>query len=216
VVIYHKNNLLELDHHPVCAAKVASRLSLNRASTHPRRGGEFSRSFRKFHSVPLLLAFLLLSGCGYHLANPNFKGGAGQTMAVPAFANRTTTYRIDQRLTEAVRQEFIRRTHYQVVPAVSGDVVMSGEVLNYTAVPVLFDQQGRGSAYEILIDMKVLVTETKTGKVLFQNDRFTFREVFELSQTSADFIPEDPAAMDRLARSFASFLVSSIMHVKPS
>jgi hypothetical protein len=158
----------------------------------------------------------LLAGCGYRLANQNFNGGAGQIMAIPTFANRTTSYRIEQRLTEAVRQEFIRRTHYHVVPAISGDVVMSGEILNYAAVPVLFDQQGRGSAYEILVDLKILVTEPKTGKVLFQNDRFTFREVFELSQNSGDFVPEDPAAMDRLSRSFASYLVSSIMHVKPS
>jgi GNAT superfamily N-acetyltransferase len=39
-VIYRQNNLLELDHHPVCAAKDASRLFLDRAATPPRRGGE--------------------------------------------------------------------------------------------------------------------------------------------------------------------------------
>jgi hypothetical protein len=41
VVIYHQNNMLELDHHSVCAAKDASRHFLYRASTPPRRGGEF-------------------------------------------------------------------------------------------------------------------------------------------------------------------------------
>ena len=162
------------------------------------------------------LAFLLmvLPGCGYRLANKNFGGGEGQTIAVPTFTNGTTTYRIEQRLTEAVRQELIRRTRFKVVPTTSGDLVMSGEVLNYAAVPVIFNQQGRGSAYTMLVDMNVRVTNTKTGEVVFQNDRWTFREVFELSQSSAEFVPEDTAALDRLARRFAASLVATVMHSK--
>jgi hypothetical protein len=162
------------------------------------------------------LAFLLmvLPGCGYRLANKNLGGGEGQTIAVPTFTNGTTTYRIEQRLTEAVRQELIRRTRFKVVPATTGDLVMSGEVLNYAVVPVIFNQQGRGSAYTMLVDLNVRVTNTKTGGVVFQNDRWTFREVFELSQSSGEFVPEDTAALDRLARRFASSLVATVMHSK--
>jgi hypothetical protein len=90
---------------------------------------------------------------------------------------------------------------------------MAGEVLNYAASPVIFNQ-GRASAYTMLVDLKIRLTDSKTGKVIFQNDRWTFREVFELSQNSGDFVPEDPAALDRLARRFASSLVASIMHSK--
>jgi hypothetical protein len=156
----------------------------------------------------------LVSGCGYRLANKNLGGGDGQTIAVPTFINRTTTYRIEQRMTEAVRQELIRRTRFTVVPDTSGDFVMTGEVLSYAAVPVIFNQQGRGSAYTMAVDLTVRLTDTKTGKIIFQNDRWAFREVFELSQTSAEFVPEDAAALDRLARRFASSLVASVMHSK--
>lgn len=165
---------------------------------------------RKF----VILVFLLTSGCGYRLASPQLNNGAGRSIAVPTFANKTTTYRIEQRLTEEVRRELLRRTRFKVVPDNTGDVVMTAEVLNYNAIPVLFNQQGRGSAYTILVDLSVRVTETQTGKVLFRNDRFTFREVFELAQTSAEFVPEDTAAQDRLARRFASSLVASVMHSK--
>ena len=157
---------------------------------------------------------VVLSGCGYRLANKNLGGGQGQTIAVPTFTNRTTTYRIEQRLSEAVRQELIRRTRFRVVPEDSGDVVMAGEVLSYTAVPVIFNQQGRGSAYSMLVDLNIRLTDTKTGKVLFQNDRWTFREVFELAQNSAEFVTEDTAALERLARRFASSLVATVMHAK--
>ena len=160
------------------------------------------------------LAFLSIAahGCGYRLANRNFGGGEGRTIAVPTFVNKTTTYRVEQRVTEAVRQELIRRTRFNVVPATEGDLVMSGEVLGYGAVPVIFNQQGRGSAYTMVVDLGVRVADAKTGKIVFQNNRWTFREVFELSQNSADFVPEDPAALDRLARRFASSLVASLMH----
>ena len=137
------------------------------------------------------------------------------TIAVPAFVNRTTTYRIEQRITDAVRQEFIKRTRYKVVSEESGDVVMAGEVLSFIAVPIIFNQQGRGSSYSLLVDMSVRLTESSTGKVLFQNDRWTFREVFELAQNSSDFVPEDTPAVERLARRFASTLVASMLSARP-
>ncbi len=171
---------------------------------------------RKF----ILLTALTLSattatGCGYRLAGKKLNDSEGRTIAVPTFVNRTTTYRIEQRLTEAVRREFIRRTRLQVVPAEAGDLVVAGEVLSFTAVPIIFNQQGRGSSYSILVDLNVRLTDTKTGAVLFQNDRWTFRDVFELAQNSNEFVLEDTAATDRLARRFASSLVASVLHSKP-
>ncbi len=164
--------------------------------------------------VVVYLFLTALSGCGYRLANKNLGGGEGRTIAVPTFTNQTTTYRIEQRLTEAVRQELIRRTRFKVVPDNNGDLVMAGQVLSYGAVPVIFNQQGRGSVYAMLVGLNVRLTDTKTGKVVFQNDNWAFREIFELSQTSSEFVPEDPAALDRLSRRFASSLVASLMHSK--
>jgi outer membrane lipopolysaccharide assembly protein LptE/RlpB len=164
----------------------------------------------------LLLALTFsITGCGYRLANKRLNNGAGQTIAVPTFTNKTTTYRIEQRLTDAVRRELIRRTRFNVVPDESGDVVMAAEVISYTAVPIIFNEQGRGSSYSILVDLNVRITDSKTGAVLFQNDRWTFREVFELAQNSGEFVPEDTSALDRLARRFASSLVASVLYAKP-
>ena len=165
-------------------------------------------------SAGLSLLFTLCSSCGYRLANKNLGAGEGRTIAVPTFTNKTTTYRIEQRMTEAVRQELLRRTRFKVVPETSGDFVMAGEVIGYVAVPVIFNQQGRGSAYRIVVDLNVRLMEMQTGKVIFQNDHWTFGDVFELSQNSSDFVPEDTAALDRLSRRFASSLVASVLHSK--
>jgi len=155
------------------------------------------------------------SGCGYRLAGKKMNRGDGQTIAVPTFANRTTTYRIEQRVTEAVRREFIRRTRFKVVPEETGDVLVVGEVLNFVAVPIIFNEKGRGSSYSVLVDLNVRLTDTRTGAVLFQSDRWTFRDVFELAQDSSDFVPEDTAAVDRLVRRFASSLVASVLRARP-
>ncbi len=165
----------------------------------------------------LVIAFLALAttGCGYRIAGKKLNGGEGRTIAIPTFANRTTTYRIEQRLTEAARREFIRRTRFNVVPAETGDVVVAGEILNFIAVPIIFNEQGRGSSYSILVDVNVKLTDTKTGAVLFQSNRWTFRDVFELAQNSSGFVPEDTPAIDRLARRFASSLVASVLRAKP-
>jgi hypothetical protein len=171
---------------------------------------------RKFIvACSLIFLSFLAPACAYRLAGKRFNAGEGKTIAVPTFANRTTTYRIEQRVTEAVRQELIRRTRYNVVPQESGDVVVGGEVLGFVAVPIIFNDQGRGSSYSIIVDMSVRVTEAQSGAILFQNDRWTFREVFELAQNSSDFVPEDSAAVDRLARRFASSFVASVLNAQP-
>ena len=162
----------------------------------------------------IIFAFLLLTGCGYHLAGSKVNQGSGRSIAVPTFANRTTTYKVEQQITEEVRRELIRRTHFKVTPENTGDVVVTGEVLNYIAVPVIFDPSGRGSAYTLLVDLSVHVTDTQTGKDLYRNDRMTFREVFELAQHSSEFAPEDPAAVERLARHFAETFVATLLHAK--
>jgi hypothetical protein len=54
VVTKHRNNLSEIDHHPVCAAKDASRQFHDRAATPPRRGGEKQDS-----PVPTFGSFLI-------------------------------------------------------------------------------------------------------------------------------------------------------------
>src|SRR5690348_2174773 len=92
-----------------------------------------------FASLPALL--LAASGCGYRIAGrANTLPAGAHTIAIPAFANRTTTYRIEQILTQAVAREFIARTNYRVTPEADGaDLVLEGEVTNIGSGAVLFD-----------------------------------------------------------------------------
>jgi hypothetical protein len=166
----------------------------------------------------LIVSILLAScvaGCGYRVAARKGDAGQRQTIAVPTFTNSTLTYRIEQRLTEAVRKELARTTHYTVTSESTGDLVLQGEVLGYNTSPTVFDPSGRAAQYALGLNMKVSITETATGKVLFENANMPFRETFQLSRNPGDFVPEDPAAVDRLASRFASAVVASLVHRQP-
>ena len=166
--------------------------------------------FRKL-VLPLLMV-ACLTGCGYRLAARKGDVGSGQTISVPTFINGTSTYRIEQRMSESVRKELARRTHYRVTSEDTGDVVLRGEVLGYNTSPTVFDLSGRAAQYALGLSMKVSITERATGKVLFENNSMNLRETFQLSQSAGDFVPEDPGAVDRLAESFASAVVASLVH----
>jgi hypothetical protein len=148
------------------------------------------------------------------MATKRANAGDGRTIAVPTFTNSTTTYRVEQRVSEALRRELVRRTRYKVVSGSDGDVVVSGEVRSYGAFPNTITA-GRASSYIISVELRIVVTDTRSGKILFQNPSWTFRENFELAPTSAEFVPEEPAAVDRVAVSFASSLVATLLNRNP-
>ena len=166
----------------------------------------------RFGKLALIFAFALSSGCGYRLAARKGDVGAGRTLAIPTFGNLTNTYRIEQRVSEAFRQEFARTTHYKVTSAEKGDVLIKGEVSGYGQSPTVFDERGRAAQYAVSLQLKIIITETATGKTLFRNDGMILRDNFQISQNASDFVPEDPAALARMAERFASAVTAALVH----
>ncbi len=156
----------------------------------------------------------LFSGCGYHVAGRGSKlPETLQTIAIPALENRTSRYRIEQRLTQALVREFLARTKYHIVPdPANADAVLRGEVASIESTAVLFDPTtGRATALVVAVKLKVRLEERESKVVLYRNDNFLFREQYEISTDVASFFDEQDPALDRLARDFASRLVAAIL-----
>ena len=161
----------------------------------------------------LLVMTAVLGGCGYHVA------GRGEALpksihviAVPALENKTTSYRIEQRLAAAMVHEFLAKTTYRVVsdPA-NGDAVLRGKVLSLEAVPLLFDTAtGRATTMLVTVKCEVTFEERETGRVLYHTDNFLFRNQYEISTDVKSFFEEQDPALDRLARDFAARLVAAV------
>ena len=161
------------------------------------------------------VAFLLLSaGCGYHVSGRGSRLPASlKTIAVPALENRTSRYRIEQRLTEALMHELLSRTSYHVVadPA-AADAVLRGQVLGLESSPLVFDTAtGRATTFVVTVHLAVRLEERETKKLLYRNDNFVFREQYEVSTDIPSMFDELNPALDRLARDFAGRLVAALL-----
>src|SRR2546429_6963342 len=142
----------------------------------------------------------LLAGCGYRVAGRS--DGLPKSIhviAVPALENKTTSYRIEQRLTAATVHEFLAKTPYRVVsdPATS-DAVLRGKVLSLEAVPLLFDTTtGRATTMLVTVKCEVNLEDRETGRLLYHTDNFLFRNQYEISTDVKSFFEEQDPALDR-------------------
>jgi outer membrane lipopolysaccharide assembly protein LptE/RlpB len=163
--------------------------------------------------VPLTFA-LLPAGCGYHSAGSATHIPANvRTIAVPVFATHSQAYHSEMALTQAVVRELDTRTHYRVLTdgSADADAVLSGTILTQTSVPLTYDStSGETSSYLVTITVKVVLT-ARDGHVLYQNDALSYREQYQSTQDLSGFLREDPAAVNRLARSFAHALVDNML-----
>jgi outer membrane lipopolysaccharide assembly protein LptE/RlpB len=136
-----------------------------------------------------------------------------RVLAVPTFVNQTLTYRIEQMLTRDVVRELIDRTHYKVVLSAgdSADATLKGTVLSAQTAPLTYDPQtGRISSSLVTVTMKVSLID-RSGRVLFENQNYTFREQYQVSANTASFFSEETPALQRMSRDFARTLVSDIL-----
>lgn len=171
-----------------------------------------------FKNVPQaflpVLGFALTS-CGYHVAGKaDLVPKSIHTIAIPAFTNITTRYKLTDHLPEAISREFIARTRYQIVnDPQAADAVLRGSVINFIAYPTVIDQQtGRASGLAVSVTMQVSLVERATGKVIFTRPSFDVRQRYEISVVSATaYFDESDAALDRLSRDVARDVVTAIL-----
>jgi len=165
-------------------------------------------------AVLLLMASSSITGCGYHVA-----GRAGNlpaqwtTIAVPAFKNDTTRYRIEQRFTAAVIRQFVQRTKYRIVqdPA-NADAVLHGEVVSIETDPMLFNATtGQVTMMLVTVHTKVQLISTKDEKSVYENNDMVYRDEYQISSDVQSFFEEQDPALERMSREFASQLVSNVL-----
>ena len=58
---------------------------------------------------------------------------------------------------------------------------------------------------------QAVLLSARDGRVLYQNDAFSFREQYQSTQDLSGSIREDPAAVNRLSRDFAQALIGDML-----
>lgn len=138
-----------------------------------------------------LAAFLLISGCGYHLVGtgttlpPHLK-----TIAIPVFDNSSSQPNIHRDMTNVIRQSFINDGRLKVVGATNkADLVMKGVLTSYNLQAVSFTAEDVAREYYVQLDGNIDVLD-RVKKKRFMKQNFSTKWDF---QTDADVINSEAA-----------------------
>lgn len=161
-----------------------------------------------------LLPWALAASCGYHVAGKaDLVPKTVHSIAIPAFGNLSTRYRLTDQMPEAIAREFLSRTRYNISSDPNdADAVLRGAIIAYTSFPVVFDPTtSRASAVEVHVNLQVSLVERSTGRVLFTRPNFEIRERYQISLDPATFFEESDAALARASTQVARQVVSAIL-----
>lgn len=160
------------------------------------------------------LALLAGASCGYQVAGrADTIPDEVRTIAIPPFVNNTTEFKIEQFLAEAVTREFQTRTRFRVVNGENGaDATLRATVLTFVAVPANYDPNtNRASTINIWTQLHVTLSESSSGRVLYQNPNLQHREAYEVAADPRAYIEERQAALSRSSEATARELVSAVL-----
>ena len=160
-----------------------------------------------------LVSLLSFGGCGYALVGSS-RGTLPEdvkSISVPTFVNQTARVGLEQDVTAAVLRELSARGRIKPVPAgTQADAELSGTILSYSINPVRFDDSGRAVEYDVSVIAKVVLTDRRTEKVLFENGSFLFRQPYKVP-AAQDYADVEPAVVAALAIPLARSLVTTIL-----
>ncbi len=140
-----------------------------------------------------------------------------KTVAVPAFQNQALRYKIEHRFTEAVINEIVRRGRGLRVQGdrEGADAVIDGVIKSFTFTGVLLqpdDPNRRARIFEVTITAAVTVRDQVENRVIYDNQNYVFRGEFEFTSDPRSFFNEEDPAVQRMARSFAESVVSTLVN----
>ena len=169
--------------------------------------------------VHLLCAAVACGGCGYALAGQgSFLPDYVQTIGVPLFENTTTVFEVEQTLTQEVRSAFIGRGQYRVQATGTGvDAVLTGTIVDIQITPATFSAQQQASRYIFTLRAAIEFRDLTTDEILWENPTLIFSDEYEVASggggqlDASTFFGQQSNAVERVARDFASTVVSSIL-----
>ena len=160
----------------------------------------------------LVVLVAALAGCGYHVSgHGDMLPKTIHTIAIPAFGNQTSRYKLARLLPTDIGRELISRTGYKIVAEPNeADAVLTGTVHNFVAYPTI-SANGRSTTVEAVVSLNLTLTNRATGEVVYNRAGAEFRERYEISIDPKAYFDESGTAMERLSKSVARSVVSGML-----
>lgn len=154
----------------------------------------------------LLLAALLLTGCGY--TTRGHLPADVKTVAVPMLANRTTKPAVETDMTRALADAFATDGRLRVVSRDAADAVLEGEVTGYELISIAFDAVANVRIYRLVVTMNLRVLDVRRNAVLFQQQGFSEKADFRVSGAASETIAREEIALRAAAQDIARAVVA--------
>lgn len=169
----------------------------------------------KTAALASLLALFQL-GCGYALVGRGISSDPSiKRIGVPLFKDSTGKPGLDQKITDKVIEELLKRGRFEVVQDSNGvDALVEGTLLNYNVVPVGFSTtagKSEASRYQVVLTAKVRYAKVGAAEPIWENDSFNSRDEYDLGEDAEEFFDREDQAVDRIAIAFARSIVSAML-----
>jgi hypothetical protein len=117
----------------------------------------------------LAAAGLLLGSCAY-TTSPALLPPHLKSVAVPVFENGTPEYTLEQDITQAVVQRFVKDNHLRVVDEKSANCVVRGKVTQYKNAVFGFSNSAQAQEYRVTIAVQVTFKDLVKNRELWSDE----------------------------------------------
>lgn len=157
----------------------------------------------------------VLTGCGYHLVgSTSFLPDDLTDLHLATFENRTRWADADQRLSESLAREIVRRRRFEITdrPA-DAQMRLEGEIVSVTVSPVRLDDRGRATEYQMTLTVSTRLVDIRGDKpeTLWQDPSFSRRTSYDVDVSAVDYFDRQVEALDELTRELAQALVTAML-----
>lgn len=126
----------------------------------------------KWHArIALLVLLTGLTACGYHAPGEgsSWRGGAGKTVYVELFANRTVEPYLDTTVTGAVLRQLSRSRLFELVEdREKADLLLSGNVTGFSDESVAYNSRDEITVYRARLTAEAVLVRRSDGAVLWR------------------------------------------------
>lgn len=116
-----------------------------------------------------MVAGFLLSSCAY-TTSPALLPAHLKSVAIPTFENSTTEYTLDQEITQAVVQRFVRDNHLRVVDEKSASAVVRGKITQYKNSVFGFSNAAQAQEYRVTIGVQVVFKDLVKNREMWSDE----------------------------------------------
>lgn len=166
----------------------------------------------------LLVGAVLGQACGYALEGRGISVDPSiRRIGVPLFKDQTGKPGLDQKITERLVEELLKRGRFEVVESATGvDAVVEGTLLNYSSQAIGFSrgsEEGRSEAnrYAALLTAKVRYVKPGASQPIWESDAFTARDEYDIAEDAENYFDREEQALDRIAVAFAKSVVAAML-----